>query len=73
MSAPVSRPVDSTVDVPALATLAGFPLANSTGNGMIGGVQAGYNHQMGWAVVGIEGSLLRVGYQRRGAVFWRHR
>jgi outer membrane immunogenic protein len=48
--------VDSTVDVPALA-LAGFPLTNGTGNGMIGGVQGGYNYQMGWAVVGIEGAF----------------
>jgi len=47
---------DSTVDVPALA-LGGFPLSNGTGNGMIGGVQGGYNYQMGWAVVGIEGAF----------------
>jgi outer membrane immunogenic protein len=47
---------DSTVDIPALG-LTAFPLANGTGNGMLGGVQAGYNHQMGWAVVGIEGAF----------------
>jgi outer membrane immunogenic protein len=59
---------DSTVDVPILA-ITGASLANISGSGMIGGVQAGYNYQMGWAVVGIEGAFSGSGIRAQGPCF----
>lgn len=35
----------------------GKDLSNANANGFLGGVQAGYNYQWGWAVLGIEGSF----------------
>lgn len=36
---------------------AGFPVSGLASDGVIGGVQAGYNHQMGSIVVGLEGDF----------------
>jgi outer membrane immunogenic protein len=35
----------------------GVPGGNGTISGILGGIQGGYNYQMGWAVVGIEGEF----------------
>jgi outer membrane immunogenic protein len=48
---------------PALTALLGssvglnLPIASQTGNGFLGGVQAGYNYQFGVGVLGIEGDF----------------
>jgi outer membrane immunogenic protein len=45
--------VNSDADIAGLLTL---PVASGSTDGMLGGVQAGYNWQIGWAVLGIEGA-----------------
>src|ERR1700722_11303812 len=61
---------ETSVDVgPALTALSGMPIAataplvSETFNGFIGGIQAGYNWQLGIVVLGVEGDLDAAGLQ----------
>jgi outer membrane immunogenic protein len=61
---------ETSVDVgPALTALSGVPIAataplvSETFNGFIGGIQAGYNWQLGIVVLGVEGDLDAAGLQ----------
>lgn len=45
--------VESDADIAGLLTL---PVSSHNTNGMLGGVQGGYNWQFGWAVLGVEGA-----------------
>ncbi len=49
----------SSVSIPAipLTIPIGLPLSQNSMSGILGGVQAGYNWQAGWAVLGIEGTI----------------
>jgi outer membrane immunogenic protein len=45
--------IESDANIAGVITL---PVSSHNTNGMLGGLQAGYNYQMGWAVLGIEGA-----------------
>jgi len=45
--------IESDANIAGVLTL---PVSSHNTNGMLGGLQAGYNYQMGWAVLGIEGA-----------------
>lgn len=51
--------VESDVNASAFGAPGGgtFPISSHQENGFLGGGQIGYNHQVGWAVFGVEGSF----------------
>lgn len=49
--------VDSQLPLDQIGGAGVLSLANGNVNGFLGGGQLGYNYQMGWVVVGVEGSF----------------
>jgi len=51
----------NSVAFPGGAATIGLPLTQVSTSGFLGGVQAGYNYQSGWAVLGVEGDFAGTG------------